>query len=233
MTHLVLLHGWGASAHIWQRQVEVFGEKCTVLAPRISQWDASWLKEYLTRLPLENSVLVGWSLGGMLLLEALSQFALPAPSATVLVGVPAIFCRRPDHPFGQPPALVRAMRLGLKSGQHRVLTDFLASCLAPGEEGFREEAAAGFDIKAGQAHLAQGLDYLKEKDLRELLPHVSAKVVIVQGEKDGIVEPAQAQFLQEQIANASLQILPGAGHLPFLSQAEAFNGILRKLLLDL
>ena len=73
MKHLVLLHGWGASERIWQRQVEAFGEEYPVLAPRILEWNAAWLDEYLTRLPLRASVLVGWSLGGMLLLEALDR----------------------------------------------------------------------------------------------------------------------------------------------------------------
>ena len=127
----------------------------------------------MTRLPLEETVLVGWSLGGMLLLEALGQLAGPPPAATVLVGVAPVFCQRPGHPWGQPVASVRAMRLGLRSDPTRVLTDFLASCLAPGEESFRDEAAAGFDFTADPAHLAllsQGLDYLRDKDLCGLLP---------------------------------------------------------------
>ncbi len=230
MKLLVLLHGWGASGRIWQRQAAGFGRTCTVLAPRIPRWDAGWLEVYLTRLPLRESVLVGWSLGGMLLLEALARFKGPAAAATVLAGVPAVFCRRPDHPWGQPPAAVRAMRLGLRHDQHRVLTDFLVSCLAPGEESFRDEAAAGFDFAADPGHLAQGLDYLRDKDLRGLLPNLPGPVVIIQGQQDGIVDPAQAHFLREHLPEASLHLLPGAGHLPFITQAQAFNGILKDLM---
>ncbi len=145
---------------------------------------------------------MGWSLGGMLLLEALGQIAGPAPAATVLVGVAPVFCQRPGHPWGQPVASVRAMRLGLRSDPTRVLTGFLASCLAPGEESFRDEAAAGFDFTADPAHLAllsQGLDYLRDKDLCGLLPHLPGPVAIIQGQQDGIVDPAQAQFLREHL----------------------------------
>lgn len=230
MKHLVLLHGWGASERIWQRQAEAFREKYTVLTPRIPEWNAAWLDEYLTRLPMREIVLVGWSLGGMLLLEALAQIAGPAPAATVLVGVAPVFCQRPDHPWGQSVASVRAMRLGLRSDPTRVLMEFLASCLAPGEESFRDEAAAGFDFTADPAHLAQGLDYLRDKDLCGLLGHIPGPVAIVQGEQDGIVDPVQAQFLREHLPDASLHVLPGAGHLPFMTQARAFNGILMDLL---
>lgn len=230
MKSLILLHGWGASGRIWQRQVEAFGKACTVLAPVIPRWDAGWLNEYLSGLELRESVLAGWSLGGMLLLETLARFKGPAPAATVLVGVPAVFCRQPGHPWGPPVAAVRAMRQALKSDPRRVINDFARACLAPGEESHRQEAAAGFDFGAAPAFLAQGLDYLKDKDLRSLLPQISGRVAIIQGELDGIVPPAQAQFLHEHLPAASLQILPGAGHLPFLTQAEAFNNILRDLI---
>ena len=77
---------------------------------------------------------MGWSLGGMLLLEALARMQGPAPWATVLVGVAPVFCRQPDHPWGQPVAAVRAMRRALGSEPRRVINDFARACLAPGEE---------------------------------------------------------------------------------------------------
>jgi pimeloyl-[acyl-carrier protein] methyl ester esterase len=230
MTHLVLLHGWGASGRVWQRQAEAFGEKYTVLAPRIPRWDAGWLDEYLIQLPMRESVLVGWSLGGMLLLESLARLKGPAPAAAVLVGVPAVFCRRPDHPWGQPVAAVRAMRQALNGTPRQVIRNFVRACLVLGEESYRPETAAGFDFESTAAYLAQGLDYLKNKDLRGLLPQIPGRVAIIQGGQDGIVPPAQAQFLHEHLPDASLHILPGAGHLPFITQAQVFNGILMDLM---
>jgi len=264
MKHLVLLHGWGASERIWRRQVEAFGSEFAALTPRIPRWDAAWLAQYFSGIDLRESVLVGWSLGGMLLLEALAGLGnlliraekkllpphpnplphwgrgdkegnplphpLITPLATVLVGVPAVFCRQPDHPWGQAVATVRAMRQTLRSDPRRVINDFARACLAPGEESYRQEVAAGFDFAAAPAYLAQGLDYLRDTDLRSLLPRFPGKIAIIQGEKDGIVPPAQAQFLQEHLPNSRLHLLPGAGHLPFLTQAQKFNSLLRDLL---
>lgn len=233
MKSLVFFHGWGASERIWQRQVEAFGPGGNVLAPKIPKWDAAWLADYLSGLsgidPGE-SALVGWSLGGMLLLEALARLGDLRPAATVLVAAPPVFCRRPDHPWGQPVAAVRAMRQGLKSEPRRVINDFARACLAPGEESYRPEAAAGFDFAAAPAYLAQGLDYLKDKDLRSLLPHILGPVVIIQGEEDKIVPPAQGRYLQEHMPESRLHLLRGAGHLPFLTQAQAFNNILMDLI---
>ncbi|MCX5890800.1 MAG: alpha/beta fold hydrolase [Deltaproteobacteria bacterium] len=230
MKTLVLLHGWGASGAIWQRQTLAFGGECRVLTPGIPRWEAGWLHEYLAAVPLRESVLVGWSLGGMLLLEALARLEGPAPLATVLVGVAPVFCRQPDHPWGQPVAALRAMRRTLRSEPRRVINDFARACLAPGEESYRPEVAAGFDFSATAVHLASGLDYLRDKDLRGLLPGIPGRIIIMQGEQDKIVPPAQARFLQEHLPGSSLYMLAGAGHMPFLTQAAAFNDILRRLL---
>jgi pimeloyl-[acyl-carrier protein] methyl ester esterase len=237
MRTLVLLHGWGASGRLWRGIVAAardYGR--AVLAPEIPRWEAGWLAQYLSGLPLEESVLVGWSLGGMLLLEALAQLRGPAPGATVLVAVPPVFCRRPDHPWGQPPAMLRAMRRALTSDSRKVLKDFALACLAPEEAAFREEAAAGFDYQATPDFLAQGLDYLRDKDLRGLLPlaqktrSLSGRVIIIQGEQDRIVPPAQGRDLQKRLPGSELHLLAAAGHIPFLTQTTAVNNILRGLL---
>ncbi len=83
MKTLVLLHGWGASGRLWRgvQAAAACDSARAVLTPEIPRWEAGWLAQYLSGLPLKESVLVGWSLGGMLLLEALAQLRgrRPAP----------------------------------------------------------------------------------------------------------------------------------------------------------
>ena len=94
MTTLVLFHGWGASGRVWERQAAAFGPGLTVLRPTIPVWEADWFADFLRGMPLQDCLLVGWSLGGMLLLEALSRLTGPPPGGLVLVGVAASFTRR-------------------------------------------------------------------------------------------------------------------------------------------
>ena len=75
-----------------------------------------------------------------------------------------------------------------------------------------------------------GLDYLLTRDLRPLLPGLPPGAVIIQGQEDRIVDPAQGSVLRDQLAGARLYDLPGAGHLPFLTQAPAFNRIIAECL---
>jgi len=233
MTTLVFFHGWGASGRIWEGQVAAFGHRVTVLTPTVPVWEAGWFSDFLRKLrkmPLRETLLVGWSLGGMLLLEALSGLTDPSPGGLVLVGVAPVFTRRPDYPWGQPPAVVRAMRRALTENPQPVLAEFAEQCLAPGEAAFASQARQAFVSQAGPETLAAGLDYLLNQDLRPLFPGLPTGAVVIQGQEDRIVPPAQGEFLKEHLAGARLNLLPGAGHLPFLTQAAAFNGILEKCL---
>jgi len=227
MKTLILLHGWGANGAVWQKQVQAFQNRLQVQAPDIPAWDPAWLGDYLHNFSLPDCLLVGWSLGGMLLLEVLAH-QTASLSGLVLAGVPAVFCSRPDHPWGQPPAAVRAMRLGLKSGPQKVMQDFAQSCLSPEEGAFQEEVVPLFPGGEG-ANLAAGLDYLRRQDLRPLLAKLTAAATIIQGDQDRIVPLEQAQFLHARLPGSSLRLLPGTGHLSFLTQAEVFNQILEEI----
>jgi pimeloyl-[acyl-carrier protein] methyl ester esterase len=227
MKTLLLLHGWGAAGTIWQRQVEAFsGSEAKVLTPTFPAWDAAWLAGFLQELPLAETVAVGWSLGGMLLLEALSH-ASSKPRGLVLVATPVSFCQRPDHPWGQPRAAVRALRKTVALDPRRGLTDFAGRCLAAGEENFRETILREFQPGQSGADLAAGLDYLLKADLRPQLAQVPPGATIIQGDRDAIVPLGQAEVLGQFLPKAQVVKIPGAGHAPFLTREEEFNKILQ------
>ncbi|MCK9378337.1 MAG: alpha/beta hydrolase, partial [Syntrophobacterales bacterium] len=154
MTSLVFFHGWGASGRVWERQAAAFGDRMPVLTPTVPVWEGGWFSEYLRGLDLQECLLVGWSLGGMLLLEALSRLTDPAPGGLVLVGVAPVFTRRPDYPWGQPLGVVRAMRRALTKNTKntknppQVLAEFAEQCLAPGEAAFASQAREAFAVPA-------------------------------------------------------------------------------------
>jgi pimeloyl-[acyl-carrier protein] methyl ester esterase len=230
MKTLAFFHGWGASGTIWRRQAEAFGDNCLVFTPDIAAWEPEWFQRYLAGLSLTEAVLVGWSLGGMLLAEVLSRNPGLQPRALVLVGVAAYFCRRDDHPWGQPAGTVRAMRRALRGEPQRVLAEFAETCLAPGEAPFGAEARAAFQPPGSGENLAAGLDCLLRQDLRDSLCRLPPGGAIIQGEADAVVPPAQAQYLHQRLPGSRLYLLKGAGHLPFMTQGAAFSQILRKIL---
>ena len=230
MKTLVFLHGWGASGRIWERQAEAFQARRPVLTPTIPAWEVSWVKDFLKDLPLPDCLLVGWSLGGMLLVEALAELEA-RPAALVLAGVAASFCPRADYPLGQPPGGVRAMRRAVKIDAGRVVGDFARQCLAPGESSFLPELLERMQPGQSPEELARGLDYLLARDLRPDLARLNGgRVTIIQGDQDRITAAAQAQFLHRRLPGSRLKIIAGAGHLPFFTRAAEFNEVLEEIL---
>uniref|UniRef100_A0A7V4G9R8 Alpha/beta fold hydrolase n=1 Tax=Desulfobacca acetoxidans TaxID=60893 RepID=A0A7V4G9R8_9BACT len=230
MNTLVLIHGWGTTGGIWQRQVEAFRPKgVRVLAPTLAVWKLDFLINYFKELNLAETCLAGWSLGGMLLLEALCREGL-APAGWVLFATPARFCQGPDFPLGQPPALVRGMRRALRDRAPEVLADFARRCLAPREAAWGEEMADYFRPTADIPDLAAGLDYLLRSEVRPLLSRAPAGAVVIHGEEDPIVSPAQGEFLARNLPGARLCLLPGAGHAPFVTQAGRVHEFLLEII---
>ncbi|MDD3582022.1 MAG: alpha/beta fold hydrolase [Desulfobacca sp.] len=228
MTTLVLVHGWAASSRIWERQREHFGASLELRTPDLPAWEADWLEDYLRPLALDQTVLVGWSLGGMLAVEALARLA-SAVRHLVLVGVAASFCRRPDFAEGVAPALVRARRRQLWSDPPQVIQEFAQLCLAPGEQNFGQDCLSLWPPSGVPEFLASGLDYLLAQDLRPYLGRVTGNITIVHGDADRITPVAQAYYLKEQIPGARLEIYQDTGHLPFLTRAAKFNALLMEL----
>ena len=230
MKTLVFLHGWGATGRIWRHQAEALPRQDTeILTPTLPAWEAAWLLDYLAQLPLAETVVVGWSLGGMLLMEALSRGAT-APAGVILVATPVCFGERPDHPLGQRQAVVRALRRTVRQDPARGLADFAGRCLAPGEADFHAEILESFEPRENGADLVLGLDYLLNTDLRPRLNRVPPGALIIQGEADGVVHLGQAEILQQRLREARLVTLPGAGHAPFLTRPGEFNEIVEAFL---
>jgi pimeloyl-[acyl-carrier protein] methyl ester esterase len=235
MTTLVFFHGWGASGRVWEPQAAAFGDRMPVMTPTAPVWKVGWFAEYLRGLDLQKCLLVGWSLGGMLLLEAVSRLTEPPPGRLVLVGVAPVFTRRQDYPWGQPAGVVRAMRRALTKNAEKtknpvqVLAEFAEQCLAAGEAAFTSQVREAFACQR-PPDFGGGLDYLLHQAPEAPAAPPAPGAVVIQGQADRIVDPVQGRLLQEQLPGARLHLLPAAGHLPFLTQAAAFNGILETCL---
>lgn len=229
MKNLFLLHGWAANSRIWEPLRTALADRARLFAPDLPGWEAAWVRERLEAMDPADTVLVGWSLGGMLALEA--GAAGYRPRALILLAACASFCRRPDYALGVPPAVVRGMRQRLRAEPGPVVQDFHRQLLAAGESHYQDELQNLLPGNQDPVWLAQGLAYLGAKDLRELLPRVkSANLVVVQGERDRIVAPAQAYFLLEQLPGARLVLLPGAGHAPMVTRIQELTELIMEYL---
>ena len=55
---------------------------------------------------------------------------------------------------------------------------------------------------------------------------IEAPTLLVWGAQDGLVHPAYGEDFRDLIADARLEVVDGAGHLPQLEQAETTIGLI-------
>ncbi|GAA4001670.1 alpha/beta hydrolase [Deinococcus rubellus] len=62
-----------------------------------------------------------------------------------------------------------------------------------------------------------------QSDYRMLLPQVRHPVLITQTRSDSVVPVRVGRYLQQNLPNAQLALMPGVGHLPNFTQSGVFN----------
>jgi len=212
---VLLLPGWGAGP-----------ELLTPLVPpgaraAAADWDAARGPEELVPLALGAAgrldgrlVVVAWSLGAMVALEALP--ALAGRLAALHLVAP---CLRFTDAW--PSRVLARMRRRCVEDPAGVLAAFAGSMAAPGEP------APALGIDRPPAALAAGLDYLARRALARPAPVPRCRVRIVHGAADSVV-PAHLSAPIAEALGAERLVVAGAGHAPQLTRAAqcaAFLGV--------
>lgn len=230
---LLLLHGTGAAAASWRDVAPRLAERFTVVAPDLPGHGgaalpppsrmrlpamAEDLAALLQALDLAPQGIVGHSAGAAIA----AQMAL-APGSTVrrLAWInPALL------PFdGWPGLLFAPLARWLTGG--RLLPSLVAwhardrravqRLVAGTGSRLDEEGVAVYQrLVADPRHVAGALAMMAHWDLAPLqqrLPQLRAPALMLVGDNDRTVPPAQARQLQARLPGAQLQLLPGLGHL--------------------
>ena len=232
---LLMLHGWGMHAGVWDDCAGPLAARFRVIRPDLPghglsapQGPSCGLAELARAcLPLleEDSLVLGWSLGGLVALE-LARLAPEGVAGLVLVGATPRFAAGADWPHGMAPALLAAFRTQLAEDAPRTLQRFLALQVRGDEAGRgllrRLQAIAAQAPSPDPAALASGLAILEESDLRPALAEINCPALLIHGEADALVPVAAAEHLATTLPRARLHRLAHTGHAPFLSRSGDF-----------
>ncbi len=167
-------------------------------------------------LGLEDPILVGHSMGGMIAAEMaaiaphdVSRLALIAPLGLWLDDhpIPDVFSllpfEMPAYLFHDPEAGAKQMTAGLDMDDPEFLKAFLI-------RNARQMGMAG-----------KILFPIPERGLAERLYRIKARTVIVQGASDRLVPPPYGEVFAAAIPGARLVIVPEAGHMVVVEKPEA------------
>lgn len=241
---LVMLHGWGMNSAVWSG-FDPLPDRLAPLplalpghdgqpfdAARTSVWD--WADDCLGRAP-ERAVWLGWSLGGLVALAA----ALRAPrrvAALVLITATPRFIQAADWRVAMPEETLAQFHDSLLAEPTATLDRFLALQVR-GSEAAREtlrklRAELAARPAPNPAALAQGLDLLRDEDLRGRLPDIRCPTLWLFGSHDSLTPAAVAERIELLMPEAHTAIIPGAAHVPQLSHPEDSRACIANFLIE-
>lgn len=231
--HLVLLHGWGLNAQVWDYIVPELSSHFTlhlVDLPgygRSTGFPAMSLNEMaeivLANAP-ERAIWLGWSLGGLVA----SQIALMAPacvSGLITVASSPCFSEQASWP-GIKPDVLASFQKQLSEDFQRTVERFLA-LQTMGTETSRQDArqlknaVLSLPMPA-QEVLNGGLEILKTVDLRDALVGLSLPFLRMYGRLDGLVPRKMVAPLDALWPQSESIIFGKAAHAPFISHPQDF-----------
>ena len=228
--NLVFISGWGTNYKIWGPIADKMDRNITFI-PWWSCLTTDSCDNYLLRKISElngSTVLVGWSLGGMIALSAvaekydnISDLVLISSSSRMLIDT---------NYQGVNKRLIRGMKLGLKADKQRLIKDFANMAILPEKDELLKSKFISQAMTLDDYKLTDGLTYLQNCDLREKLPYIKVPVSIIHGELDGIMNLDNARYLDSHLPNSRLEVIIGAGHfLPHL-HSEIIIESIKKLI---
>lgn len=242
---IVLVHGWCMSSAVWKYQFDdpagLISGSFRLVAPDIRGHGRSQeiescmtfdrfsddLYDLFERLDLSNALLVGWSMGGQIVLQT-SVRLQEKLAGMFLVSTTPRFAASDGFLFALDPGQTSGMRLKIQRNMQRAREGFYALLFAENElKGHPlsteiRELFAGIALPDASSAL-DALDALVNVDMRHLLPEIAIPTMIANGTDDKICLPQASSYMKEMIHGAQQLIFERCGHVPFMTNIDKFN----------
>jgi pimeloyl-[acyl-carrier protein] methyl ester esterase len=240
-TPVVLLHGWGAHAPVWDGLAPALAHRFQVHAadlpgygdsPPCAPYTLHGIAEALARELPHPCHVIGWSLGALVAL-AWTQRAPKQVARLALLAATPCFAQRPDWRHGVDPGVLAAFTRELESDRDDAIERFIALQVL-GDHAARQTRQALRRTARGQrldmAALKGGLEILRDTDLRGALARIGQRTLVIHGDCDRLTPPAAGRHLGRAIPGARFELIRGAAHAPFLSRLEPVAAMLSDFL---
>ena len=233
---VVLLHGWGLHSGVFTRLAEHLASRFRISLidmpghgrspPPRQPFDLLQLTEVVAAAAPYRATWLGWSLGGMVA----AQLALTASDRVeklILVNSSPRFVAAADWPYAMDPAVLTGFAQALEDDYHATLERFLSLQIAVGSVEARDnlrqlrEMLQQYPTPSTQA-LRDGLAILRSADLRSKFSALNSPTLLILGDRDRLVPPTVAPAVKALAPEISIELIKGAGHVPFLSHQRLF-----------
>lgn len=241
-TDIVVIHGWGMNANVWQpllpeltsqfrvTQIDLpgFGDSHSLtLSPSLEDI----CHDILPSLPQQFHVL-GWSLGGLVA----TQLAVQCPQRVLSLATVAsspYFIANDDWP-GIKPVLLQQFQRSLRSDFKATIERFMAvqAMGSPHAKQLIKQVRHWIFEKpmANTESLKNGLSLLQQADLRTQLADIQQPFMRFYGRLDSLVPVAVSDLVQALAPQSQQHVFNHCAHTPFVSASIPFAERYRQFL---
>ena len=232
---VIFIHGFPFNKEMWVNQVANLSDHCRVLAydirgfgksePGIQKYSISLfaddLIEFMDALQIQKAIVCGLSMGGYILLNAVTRF--PDRFDSIVLSDTQCIADSPQAREGR----MKSIELINKEGVGGFADGFIQKVFW--KETFDRNPDAVQKIRTiinstAPSSVTSTLTALAERDeVCSKLGNINVPALILCGDEDVVTPVEQSKVLQSKIPGAQLQILQEAGHMSNLEQPEAFN----------
>lgn len=239
---LVLLHGWGMHGGVWEGVVDKLSESFRVHvvdlpghgeSVDIAPYSLERVAEAVAAAVPSRAHWCGWSLGGLVALEAAQHFPEQVARLVLVASTPC-FAKRDDWSCAVAPEILGEFADSLMGDYEGTLKRFL-SLQVRGDEAAKAVLRDLRDSlftrgRPAEQALRGGLEILAGSDLRDRAAGVAQHSLVIHGERDQLVPLPAGEWLARNLPVAKLAVVKGAAHAPFLSHPDEFVSMVNNFL---
>jgi 3-oxoadipate enol-lactonase len=234
---LVFLHGIGGGARAWRGQLDAFGDSYRAIA-----WDmpgyggsaplqsvsisalAGALRDFLHQVGAVKPILVGHSIGGMIVQQLLVHDPIIAEYVVLAQTSPAFGRSDGDWQKQFLDARLGPLDRGetMASLAPSVVADLIGDDADPDGIELARACMASVPAASYRAAMMSMLGF----DLRKSLGQISVPTLVIAGTKDKNAPAPMVKKMASFIPNATYVELEAVGHLAALEQPKEFNAVL-------
>lgn len=238
---LVFLHGIGGAARAWRRQITTFSERHHALA-----WDmpgyggsasldtvsiatlADALQDFLQQIGASRPVLVGHSIGGMIVQHWLTEY--PRTAAAVVLAQTSPAFGKPEGGWQRQFIEARLGPLDRGESMKTLAPSLVAELVGDNPDADGMEVARDCMASVPEASYRAMMLALLGFDQRRALGDIAVPTLVLSGSKDKNAPAPMMAKMATYIPSASYVELEGVGHLVNLEQPKAFEAALDQFL---
>jgi len=217
--HLLIINGWSANSHFWDTFIDDLPDlySCQVI-DLDSTMDLTDCCELIDSYVQDNTLLMGWSLGGMVAAKYAALSTKRFLGVITLQATPC-FVEKTDWPYALPVDELKSLRGVVESNNLKLLIRNFSNLLVSGSQQYKEDRRQLKPIYTegnlcSVSALLLGLDLLLKLDLRKDYQNIKVPFMAIFGEHDVLVSVKQVDEIKALFPVHEFHVINGMAHFP-------------------